>query len=116
MSQGVHRRCINPVQLAYRHSTNRPHALQAWRLKKIGDVTALCELPQSHHHENSPYAWVDAFFGPNKDTVHVIDKRTLEAVREIQRLEQDAVFGRDESLSRPQSRHPPVGVRCANPT
>ncbi len=29
-------------------------------------------------HENSPYAWVDVFFGPNRDAVHVIDKATLE--------------------------------------
>jgi hypothetical protein len=29
-------------------------------------------------HENSPYAWVDVFFGPNSDAVHVIDKQTLE--------------------------------------
>ncbi|MBF0249117.1 MAG: c-type cytochrome [Alphaproteobacteria bacterium] len=34
-------------------------------------------------HENSPYAWVDVFFGPNKDLLHVIDLRTLEIVREI---------------------------------
>ena len=27
-------------------------------------------------HENSPYAWVDVFFGPNHDAVHVIDKET----------------------------------------
>ncbi len=32
-------------------------------------------------HENTPYAWVDVFFGPNKDAVHVIDKRTLEIVK-----------------------------------
>ena len=25
-------------------------------------------------HESSPYAWVDVFFGPNKDAIHVIDK------------------------------------------
>ncbi|HEX6110707.1 MAG TPA: cytochrome D1 domain-containing protein [Geminicoccaceae bacterium] len=31
-------------------------------------------------HENSPYAWVDVFFGPHKDAVHVIDKRTFEIV------------------------------------
>ena len=30
-----------------------------------------------------PYAWVDAFLGPHKDTVHVIDKRTLEIVRTL---------------------------------
>ncbi|MCP5325178.1 MAG: c-type cytochrome [Oceanospirillaceae bacterium] len=29
-------------------------------------------------HENTPYAWVDVFFGPNKDKMHVIDKKTLE--------------------------------------
>ena len=34
-------------------------------------------------HENSPYAWVDVFFGPNKDVLHVIDMRTLEIVKTI---------------------------------
>lgn len=29
-------------------------------------------------HDDSPYAWVDVFFGPNRDAVHVIDKATLE--------------------------------------
>ena len=29
-------------------------------------------------HEKSRYAWVDVFFGPNRDAVHVIDKQTLE--------------------------------------
>ncbi len=31
-------------------------------------------------HENTPYAWVDVFFGPNSDALHVIDKATLEIV------------------------------------
>jgi hypothetical protein len=31
-------------------------------------------------HENTPYAWVDVFFGPDRDAVHVLDKRTLEIV------------------------------------
>ncbi len=31
-------------------------------------------------HEQSPYAWVDVFFGPNKDAVHIIDKHSLEIV------------------------------------
>jgi DNA-binding beta-propeller fold protein YncE len=35
-------------------------------------------------HENSRYAWVDVFFGPNKDLVHVIDKQTLEIVKTLQ--------------------------------
>jgi mono/diheme cytochrome c family protein/DNA-binding beta-propeller fold protein YncE len=34
-------------------------------------------------HENSRYAWVDVFFGPNKDAVHVIDKQSLEIVRTL---------------------------------
>ena len=29
-------------------------------------------------HKNSPYAWVDVFFGPNRESMHVIDKATLE--------------------------------------
>lgn len=31
-------------------------------------------------HRNSPYAWVDVFFGPNSDAIHVIDKQSLEIV------------------------------------
>jgi len=31
-------------------------------------------------HESTPYAWVDVFFGPNKDALHVIDTRTLAIV------------------------------------
>ncbi|MEK7819677.1 MAG: cytochrome D1 domain-containing protein, partial [Pseudomonadota bacterium] len=35
-------------------------------------------------HENTPYAWVDSFFGgPARDTLHIIDKRTLEIVRTV---------------------------------
>jgi len=34
-------------------------------------------------HENSPYAWTDVFFGPEKEAVHVIDKRTLEIVKTL---------------------------------
>lgn len=34
-------------------------------------------------HKNTPYAWVDVFFGPHKDVLHVIDKRTLEIVKTI---------------------------------
>lgn len=34
-------------------------------------------------HENSNYAWVDVFFGPHKDLMHVIDKRTLEIVKTL---------------------------------
>ena len=34
-------------------------------------------------HENSRYAWVDVFFGPHKDAVHVIDKQSLEIVKTL---------------------------------
>ncbi len=34
-------------------------------------------------HENSPYAWVDVFFGPHKDLMHVIDKQKLEIVKTL---------------------------------
>jgi len=34
-------------------------------------------------HENSPYAWVDVFFGENRDLMHVIDKSTLEIVKTL---------------------------------
>ena len=34
-------------------------------------------------HENSPYAWAGVFFGPNRDLVNIIDKRTLEIVKTL---------------------------------
>ncbi len=34
-------------------------------------------------HENTPYARVDVFFGPNRDVMHVIDKRSLEIVKTL---------------------------------
>lgn len=34
-------------------------------------------------HENTPYAWVDSSFSKFKDTLQIIDKRSLEVVRQI---------------------------------
>jgi len=34
-------------------------------------------------HENSRYAWVDVFFGENRDLMHVIDKQSLEIVKTL---------------------------------
>ncbi len=34
-------------------------------------------------HEMSRYAWVDVFFGPNSDVVHIIDKNSLEIVKTL---------------------------------
>ncbi len=35
-------------------------------------------------HAQNPYAWVDVFFGPNKDKMHVIDKASLKIVKTLQ--------------------------------
>lgn len=35
-------------------------------------------------HENTPYAWTDVFFGPNKDLLHIIHKDSLEIVKTLQ--------------------------------
>ncbi|GHB44149.1 cytochrome c [Pseudovibrio japonicus] len=34
-------------------------------------------------HENSPYIWVDVFFGPDQDAIQVIDKQSLEIVKTL---------------------------------
>jgi len=34
-------------------------------------------------HENTPYVWADVFFGPNKDAMHIIDKKSLEIVKTL---------------------------------
>ncbi len=34
-------------------------------------------------HENTPYAWADNFMSPAKDTLTIIDKRTLNVVRSL---------------------------------
>ncbi len=34
-------------------------------------------------HSKSKYAWVDVFFGPHKDEVHIIDKSTLKIVKTL---------------------------------
>jgi mono/diheme cytochrome c family protein len=34
-------------------------------------------------HENTPYAWTDSMMGAGKDTLSIIDKRTLEVVRSV---------------------------------
>ncbi|ASJ24362.1 cytochrome D1 domain-containing protein [Laribacter hongkongensis] len=34
-------------------------------------------------HENTPYAWADSMMSPRKDTLSIIDKRSLEKIREL---------------------------------
>jgi hypothetical protein len=53
--------------------------MQDWSLIKVIDTPGPGFFMRSH--ENSPYAWTDAMMGTKKDTMSVIDKRTLEVVR-----------------------------------
>ena len=53
-----------------------------WRLVKTIETQGPGFFMRSH--ENTPYAWVDVFFGPHKDLLHVIDKRSLEIVKTLQ--------------------------------
>jgi hypothetical protein len=34
-------------------------------------------------HETSEFVWADVFFGPNKDVMHVIDKKTLKIAKTL---------------------------------
>ena len=52
--------------------------MQDWRIIKRIETAGPGFFLRSH--ENTPYAWTDAFLGPNKDVMHVIDKNTLEIV------------------------------------
>ena len=51
--------------------------------KTIKRIKTLCPGFFMRSHENSPYAWADVFFGPNKEAVHVIDKQSLEIVKTL---------------------------------
>ena len=55
--------------------------METW--KTIKNIETLGPGFFMRSHQNSPYAWVDVFFGPNKDAVHIIDKSTLEIVKTL---------------------------------
>ena len=55
--------------------------MDTWRTVKRIDTLGPGFFMRSH--ENTPYAWVDVFFGKDKDAIHVIDKRTLEIVKTL---------------------------------
>jgi hypothetical protein len=56
-------------------------AMDNWQVIKTLDTQGPGFFMRSHAH--SPYAWVDVFFGPNKDKVHVFDKKTLTLVKTL---------------------------------
>jgi len=55
--------------------------MQDWSLVKTIDTPGPGFFMRSH--ENTPYAWTDGMMGPKKDTLSIIDKRTLEVVRSV---------------------------------
>ncbi|SHM34948.1 nitrite reductase [Vreelandella subglaciescola] len=55
--------------------------MQSWELIKTLETDGPGFFMRSH--ANSPYAWVDVFFGPHRDRVHVIDKQSLEIVKTL---------------------------------
>jgi len=56
-------------------------AMDTWEVVKVLKTLGPGFFLRSH--ENTPYAWADVFFGPHRDKMHVIDKRTLEIVRTL---------------------------------
>ncbi len=55
--------------------------MQDWKV--IREIATLGPGFFMRSHENTPYAWTDVFFGPDKDAMHVFDKRTLEMVKTL---------------------------------
>jgi len=55
--------------------------LQAWSVVRTIETPGPGFFMRSH--ENTPFAWTDGMLGPRKDTMAVIDKRTLEVVRTL---------------------------------
>jgi len=55
--------------------------MKSW--KTIKEIPTLGPGFFLRSHENTPYAWVDALNSPRKDSLQVIDKRTLEVVRTL---------------------------------
>ena len=55
--------------------------MQSWKVVKR--IRTLGPGFFARSHENSPYFWVDVFFGPHRDALHVIDKERLEIVKTL---------------------------------
>jgi DNA-binding beta-propeller fold protein YncE len=56
--------------------------IKAWQ--PVGQIRTLGPGFFMRSHENTPYAWVDSMMSPaHKDTLQVIDKRTLKVVAEL---------------------------------
>ncbi|MBI3524245.1 MAG: cytochrome C oxidase Cbb3, partial [Betaproteobacteria bacterium] len=56
--------------------------MQNWKTLKI--IPTLGPGFFMRSHENTPYAWTDSMMSQHKDTLQIIDKRSLEMVAEVQ--------------------------------
>jgi len=55
--------------------------MESWKV--IREIKTLGPGFFMRSHENTPYAWTDVFFGPDKDAMHVFDKKTLKLVKTL---------------------------------
>lgn len=55
--------------------------MQDWSVVRTIDTPGPGVFMRSH--ENTPYAWTDSMMGSKKDTLSIIDKRTLELIRSV---------------------------------
>lgn len=62
--------------------------MKSW--KTIKKIKTLDPSFFMRSHDNTAYAWVDVFFGPDKGAIHLINKQTLEIVK-ILRPEPDKI-------------------------
>ena len=55
--------------------------LESW--KTVGEISMPGAGVYIHSHDSTPYAWADSINSPASDTLHVIDKRSLQRVAEV---------------------------------
>ena len=55
--------------------------MKSWKVVK--EIPTLGPAFFMRSHEATPYAWVDAMMSPDKDTMQLIDKRTLEVAKTV---------------------------------
>ncbi len=55
--------------------------MRDWSILKVIDTTGPGFFMRSH--ENTPFVWTDAMLGPKKDSIAIIDKRSLDIVRTL---------------------------------
>jgi hypothetical protein len=55
--------------------------MKSWQVVKA--IPTLGPAFFMRSHEATPYAWVDAMMSPEKDTMQLIDKRTLEVAKTV---------------------------------